>query len=759
MPLKQAQRRLAVTTPLGDDALVLSAFAGHEEISRLFGYQLDFISDNGAVDATQIVGKNVTFSVAMADDSPRYFNGFVSRFYAGDEDGKGRRNYRAEVVPWLWFLTRTSDCRIFQSKSAPDIIQQIFKDLGFSDFKAQLSGKHPQRDYCVQYRETDFNFVSRLMEEEGIYYFFNHEKGKHTLVLADAKSGYFDVPEKEVDYPRDPGSRAKEDHITRWEHCYEFRTGKWAQTDYNFEDHPARSAPLPAKLMMTNENTTVKLPDAKKYEFYDYPGTFAKKDEGDGYTKLRMEEEEVEHDVVQAASNCRSFTPGGKFKIRHHIAKSEEGKGFVITLIRHSGREHYESGEAVDFDYENSFECIPDSVVFRPARTSPRPRIHGVQPAVVTGPAGEEIYPDKHGRVKVQFFWDREGKRDDKSSCWIRVSQDYAGKAWGSVTIPRIGQEVLVSFLEGDPDRPIITGRVYNADQTPPYPLPSKKMVSGLKSYSTPGGGGYNEFIFDDTKGNELIREHGQFDKDSTIEHDLREHVKNNRERDVTNNETITIGVNRTEKVGSNESLTVGANRTESIGVNETLSVGSNRTRTVGGAESVTVALARTHSVGINEAITVGAAQEVTVGAMRTLTVGAAQVTSIGATHTVTVGAGQTVSVGSDRTLSVGGKLTESVASDHALTVGGKRAVNVSSDQATSVGGDAKLDVGGKLDVTAGSEITLTTGSSSITMKSDGTITIKGNNITVEATQAIEEKGMKITSEASTNHSTKGARW
>ena len=258
-------------------------------------------------------------------------------------------------------------------------------------------------------------------------------------------------------------------------------------------------------------------------------------------------------------------------------------------MIRHAGREHYESGEAVDFDYQNSFTCIPDSVVFRPARTSPRPRIHGVQPAVVTGPGGEEIYPDKYGRVKVQFFWDREGKRDDKSSCWIRVSQDYAGKAWGSVTIPRIGQEVLVSFLEGDPDRPIITGRVYNADQTPPYPLPSKKMVSGLKSNSTPGGGGYNEYIFDDTKGNELIREHGQFDKDSTIEHDLREHVKHDRQRDVTNDETtaignnrtITIQTNRTETVGKDKSITIGGSRTENVAKDETVSISGGRTLSV----------------------------------------------------------------------------------------------------------------------------------------------------------------------------------
>jgi type VI secretion system secreted protein VgrG len=735
MALKQAQRRLAVTTPLGEDALVLTAFAGREEISRLFGYQLDMISDNSAVDAAQIVGKNVTFSVAMADDSPRYFNGFVSRFYAGDEDLKGRRNYRAEVVPWLWFLTRTSDCRIFQSKSAPDIIQQIFKDLGFSDFKLQLSGKHPQRDYCVQYRETDFNFVSRLMEEEGIFFFFKHENGKHTLVLADQKSGYFDCPENQVDYPRDPGGRAMEDHITRWQHCYEFRTGKWAQTDYNFEDHPARSAPLPAKLMMSNENTTVNLPDAKKYEFYDYPGTFAKKDEGDGYTKLRMEEEEVEHDVVQAASNCRSFTPGGKFKIRHHIAKSEEGKGFVITAIQHAGQERYETGEAIGFDYQNSFECIPDSVVFRPARTTPRPRIHGVQPAVVTGPAGEEIYPDKHGRVKVQFFWDREGKRDDKSSCWIRVSQDYAGKAWGSVTIPRIGQEVLVAFLEGDPDRPIITGRVYNADQTPPYPLPSKKMVSGLKSNSTPGGGGYNEYIFDDTKGNELIREHGQYDKDSTIEHDLREHVKHDRHRDVTHDETTVIGNNQTN--------TIHANRTETVDKNETITIHGARTETVDKDETITIHSNRTENVDKNESITIGGGRTENVAKDESITIGGGRTENVAKDESITIGGGRTESVAKDESITIGGGRTENVAKDEGVTIGGGRTLSVSKDDTTSVGGAQSVSVGKTLSVVAADSITLTTGAASITMQKDGTISIKGKDITIEGSGQITGKASK----------------
>ncbi|MGO9109816.1 MAG: type VI secretion system Vgr family protein [Thermoguttaceae bacterium] len=553
MALKQANRQLTVATPLGEDVLVLTAFAGREEISRLFSFHLDFISDNASISATDIVGKTLTVNVVLADGSTRYFHGHVSRFFAGDQDLDKRRNYRAEVVPWLWFLTRTSDCRIFQQKSAPDIIQQIFKDQGFSDFKVQLGGKHPMRDYCVQYRETDFNFVSRLMEEEGIFYFFQHEEDKHTLVLADQKSSYVDCPENQVDYPRDPGKKSIEDHLTRWEHRYEFRTGKWTQTDYNYEDHPARSAPLPAKLMMTTESTTIDLPEAKKFEFYDYPGTYAKKDEGDGYTKLRMEEEEVEYDVVHAASNCRTFFSGGKFKVRQHIVDAEKGKGCVITAIEHSASEGYETGdEGTEFDYHNSFTCIPDSVVFRPARTTPKPMIHGVQPAVVTGPPGEEIYPDKLGRVKVQFFWDREGKRDDKSSCWVRVSQEYAGKGWGSLAIPRIGQEVLISFLEGDPDRPIITGRVYNADQTPPKlcpGLPAASMVTGLKSNSTPGGGGYNQMSMDDTKGKEQIVIHAQYDMHTTVEHDVTETIHNDRTITVDGKHTETVTKDTTIKI------------------------------------------------------------------------------------------------------------------------------------------------------------------------------------------------------------------
>ena len=729
MALQQANRALKLNTPLGADVLLLTAFEGHEELSRLFSYRLDMISDDNAIEATDIVGKNVTFSIEMADDTPRYFNGFVSRFVAGDEDDQGRRNYRAEVIPWLWFLTRTTDCRIFQNKSVPEIIEQIFGDLGFSDYEvSQIKGSHPKWDYCVQYRESDFAFVSRLMEQEGIFYFFRHEDGKHTLVLADHKGAYETAAEDEVDFPHDSSAQAVADHITSWEHAWEFRTGKWAHTDYNFE--------TPSNSLMTTEQTVIDLPDSSKYEFYDYPGEYGTTGDGTPLAKMRMEEEEAGYDVVHASSRCKSFSPGFKFSIGQHRTSGEEGKSYVVTSIRHSATEPmaYETGTGtVAEDYSNTFTCIPDSVAFRPARTTRKPLMRGCQTAVVTGPAGEEIYPDKFGRVKVQFHWDREGKKDEKTSCWIRVSQIHAGKGWGAIDIPRIGEEVIVDFLEGDPDRPIIIGRVYHAESMPPYELPGSMNLYGMKSNSTKGGGGYNEYVFDDTKSTELIREHGQFDKDSTIEHDLREHVLNDRSRDVTNNETVQIGNDRSETVGHDETLTVANHRIESVGVNETLSVGSNRSRTVGGSETITVAMTRTHSVGINEAILVGAAREVNVGGAQTIGVGASQSISVGANQNVSVGKNLSESVGKDRT------------------------EKVKENRTSDVGKDDSLKVGKKLTINAGDQITIKTGQASITMKKSGDIVIKGKKITIEGMQKIEEKAAQITSEAKAKNLVKGA--
>ncbi len=572
--IKQDPRRIAIDTPLGADKLLLQGFSGQEEMSRLFSYDLDLRSEDKNLKASDIVGKNVTIRVELPEGDFRYFNGVIQRFaYCGTDDRLSI--YRATMVPWLWFLTRTSDCRIFQEKSVPDVIKQVFSDLGFSDFEVNLQGTHNPWDYNVQYRETDFNFVSRLMEEEGIFYFFKHEKGKHILVLGDKSDAYKTCKEKQVNFQYNLGDLSSTDELNSWMHQYEFRTGKWAHTDYNFE--------TPITSLMAKTNSKVKIGDNSKFEFYDYPGEYEKKADGDNDVTLRMEEEEVGYDVVRGTSSCRSFSPGHKFTVAKHHNPSEQG-GYVLTSVRHQASigGSYVGGGADTGGYENSFTCIPDKVVFRPARTTPKPLIHGVQTAVVVGPAGEEIYVDKYGRVKVQFHWDREGQKDEKSSCWIRVGQTSAGRKWGSMFIPRIGQEVIVTYLEGDPDRPLITGEVYNEQQMPPYELPDHKTKSCIKTNSSPGGDGFNEIRFEDKMGSEQLFMHAERDMDVMVKRNHQEHVGGDKllmvgggDSGGDGNFDIQIEKNKTECIKGDEYTQIKGDRKEKITGTQSLQVNS----------------------------------------------------------------------------------------------------------------------------------------------------------------------------------------
>ncbi|MCU0959988.1 MAG: type VI secretion system tip protein VgrG [Pirellulaceae bacterium] len=566
MAFDQKNRLLNLHTPLGDNKLVLTEVEGHEELSRLFSFRLDMVSEESSIKPGDIVGKPVSFNIKRPDGSRRPFHGYVRRFMAGDES-HGHRVYRAEIVPQLWFLTRKANCRIFQKKTVKQILEQVFADAGLTDYEtSEIKGEHKQWEYCVQYRETDFNFVSRLMEQEGIFYYFRHEKDKHILVLGDQKGAYRDCPEKEVDLPADYSGIAVKEHLTSWEHRYEFRSGKWAQTDYNFE--------TPSTSLLTQTQTNVTLADAKKFELFDYPGEYAQKSDGEAEVKLRMEEEEVGYDVVHGGSGCPTFTPGHKFTVKSHPAAAEKNKSYVITSIQHSIREPmaYASGDRdVDSTYANTFTCIPDSVQFRPARITPKPVVNGIQTAVVVGPAGEEIYVDKYGRVKVQFFWDREGKKDDNSTCWIRVAQNWAGEKWGMLFHPRIGQEVVVDFLEGDPDRPLIIGSVYNAEQMPPYDLPGDKTQSGVKSRSTKQGAAanFNELRFEDKKGEEHIYFHAEKDF----------------ERIVENNDTLKVGFDKKDdgnqkiEIFNNQDVKVGT--AQSADGSQTLQVWKDQTTTL----------------------------------------------------------------------------------------------------------------------------------------------------------------------------------
>lgn len=683
----QDNRIIAVTTPLGKDVLLLAGFSGKEEMSRLFTYQLDMFSEKKDIAAKDIVGKSVTFTVFRTDGSPRYFNGLVSRFSAGGLEIQGLRHYRAEMVPWLWFLTRTADCRIFQNKTVPEIIEQIFKDLGFTAYELSLKATYVKWEYCVQYRETDFNFVSRLMEQEGIFYWFRHENGKHTMVLADQASAYKDCVEKEADYT--PGSLAP-NHVAQWDHQYEFRPGKWAQTDYNFE--------TPSTSLMANTNTVVKLPGNDKYEIYDYPGEYEKKADGDTQVKIRMEEDEVPYDVVNGAGTCRTFTPGSKFTLKTHECSAEAGKNYVITSIEHTAREESYAKEGGEQSYNNTFTCIPSSVVFRPTRITHKPRIQGPQTAVVVGPSGEEIYTDKYGRVKVQFHWDREGKKDENSSCWIRVAQVWAGKRWGASFWPRIGQEVIVEFLEGDPDRPLVTGLVYNAEQMPPYvgdgPDTNHKndnKVMGIKSNTTKGGVGFNEIRFDDTKDKQQIFVHAERNMDSRIKKDSMELVLQNRHLIVGTSGNTDYG-DQLELINRDKHLDVKRNQIEKIEGNYTFYVGGGSD---GGNVDIIIEKIKKEQVKQDVHVTIDGGRMEQVAKDQSLTVNGQHMEKVAKDYNLEAAQNRNEKVGQNQSLTVGQNQQEKIGQNHALEAGQAIHLKAGTTLILEAGTQLSLKVGG----------------------------------------------------------------
>ena len=632
--LTQENRQAVIETPLGPDALMLQHFSGSESLSKDFSYTMTVLSEDAAIDGNALVGKRISITYCDEDDRKRHFNGFVSKFEYNQhvEEPVKSAAYTIEMVPWLWFLRHNSDCQIFQEMSAPDIIKQIFNELGYNDFRDELTETYPTREYCVQYSESDFNFVCRLMEEEGIFFYFEHTKDKHTLVICDSPSGYFDLQETEVQYS--PRAQEQFKQLTSWRHVYEFRPGKVTQKDFNFKN--------PTDGLATNRTSKVKFEESSKLEVYQYPGLYDEESKGGRLTKVRLEELEAEHDHVVGSGSYLNFAPGGKFEVHKHIRPGEQGRSYALVEVHTEITSNlgFESHQGDDFT--NSFRCIPAETAFRPVRTTPKPVVEGPQTAIVATD-GQEIVVDEHARVKVQFHWDRYGQRDVNSSCWIRVSQHHAGKGWGMIDIPRQDEEVIVSFLNGDPDRPIITGRVYNGDNQPPFSLKGagsnaeNKTRRGnmTKSYEASG---YNEMSMDDTAGQEQIRIHGQYNMDTTVQNDQTATVNNNRTKTIAVDETNSIGNNRETSVGVNHTETVGVDQTMSVGSNQTLAVGANQSTTVGASQVNQVAMMLNEMIGANSTESVGMTKMTTVGAAMVETVGATKMTNVGQNYSLSVG-------------------------------------------------------------------------------------------------------------------------
>lgn len=549
----QGRRLLAIETSLGKDHLLATSLTGEEGISELFAYDVEILSANRSISAESMIGDKAKLVILPEEGEGRIVHGMIAQWRAGSVIAQDLRQYRARLVPWLWFLGHSTDCRIFQKLNVPDIIEQVFKTFGFTDYQMSVSrADYPKLEFCVQYRETALNFVSRLMEEVGIFYFFRHDEDRHVMVIADKNASFRPLPDQQLYYA--PNSRRR--GVTQWEHGYDFRPGRWAQRDFNFE--------TPSTDLTATEKTVLKLRRADAFERYDYPGHYLQKGRGTELTKGLMQAEEAAHQLAWGTSNYSRLAVGGKFSLVEHPGESKSSV-YVIRRVRHvaTDNSHLASATAEAPRYGNSFEAIPHDVPFRPMRVTGKPFVHGPQTAMVVGPAGEKIHTDKHGRVRVQFHWDRYGKRDEHSSCWIRVSQAWAGRGWGSVHLPHVGHEVVVSFLEGDPDQPLITGRVYNAENEKTMKMPDNKTQSGLKDHAG------NEILMEGKSGSEDIRVHAVKDMHVTVDNDREMHVKAHLKETVDKGQEVTV------HQGYKETITEGATATISDGKKLTVTGGS----------------------------------------------------------------------------------------------------------------------------------------------------------------------------------------
>ena len=541
------------------DEFLITRFSGHEGVSNLYRFEMDLASRDPGMDFDDVVGKDALLSL-QSQFGERLVHGMIARF---EQLGRGRMYtyYRARLVPRLWLLRLRRQSRIFQDMSVPEIVEEVLTQAGIpSDlYDPQLNGTYATREYCVQYRESDFDFLSRLLEEEGIHYFFRHTENSHVLVTGDAPECHPDLAGdpalvyRETEFGTVPGKEISRLRVRR-----EVRTGKTMVRDYDFKK-PTLDLSATGELSDPG--------DEGSYEDYDYPGRFVEVSAAKERATVRLSEHRTERDRGQGQSNCRRFLPGFRFTLEDH-PRMDFNREYLLLRVNHWGSQPQvlaeESGQAEGEPvYSNTFDCIPADDSLSPRRITPPPRLEGPQTAKVVGPAGEEIYPDNFGRIKVQFHWDREGQDDERSSCWVRVGQTWAGPGWGSMFIPRIGMEVVVSFLEGDPDRPLVTGCVYNGDNPPPYPLPDEKTKSTIRSASSPGSNGFNELRFEDASGNEEVFLHAQKDWVARVEHDESQSIGNDENRNVGHDQTITVKNKQTIKVseGPAELFVDGDNR------------------------------------------------------------------------------------------------------------------------------------------------------------------------------------------------------
>ncbi|WP_426391561.1 type VI secretion system Vgr family protein [Variovorax sp. R-27] len=621
----------------GEPALEPVAIEGSEGLSGLFRYTLTLATpeqpgynERQAANVTikQLVGEALTAHVVL-DGRPgsgpdrRHISGLVTRVRFLRLENR-RALYEAVLEPWLTLATRTSDYRIFQNQTVLDIVKDVLGKYGLP-FDVRATRSYPPREFQVQYGETDYDFVARLLHEWGLYYYFEHEENNHRLVIVDdmashqpfAHAGYQTIPFHAAD------ATVREEHCDRFNACEELQSGRWITDDFDFKRPKAELQQVSAMPRKTAQNT---------WERYDWPGDYVVESEGEQLVRTRMEETGSQGERANGAGNLRAVVPGYLITLERH-PQNESNRQYLVTNTSLRLQDVGDASSQQEFECRVEFEVIPTSKVYRASTpTVPRPRTTGPQTAIVTGPAGREIWTDQYGRVKLSFHWNRYCTKDENSSCWVRVSSPWAGTNFGGIQIPRIGQEVIVDFENGDPDRPIVTGRVYNADNMPPWTLPDNATQSGLLTRSSEGAtdANANALRFEDKKGQEQVWLHAERNQDIEVENDETHWVAHDRSKTIDHDETVRVGHDRTETVGHDETITIGNNRMETIKANELLTVLQNMNRFVALTSSEEVGIAKTSLIGLTQTVAVGKSKNETIGEDFSLDVGEKLVITVG---------------------------------------------------------------------------------------------------------------------------------
>jgi type VI secretion system secreted protein VgrG len=769
------------------DSLDVREFSVQQRMSSLFEITLVALSDNADIDFDAVVGQPASFRIQADASGPvpvRVWTGICKHIQQIAVEEAGLSTYRLTLVPTLWFTTQRRNHRMFQQLSELDIARKILAEWGIEP-ELRITGTYKTRKYRVQYAESDFAFLSRMLEDAGISYCFEQGDTETRLVLSDAPQSS-ERRTAPIAFRDHPTTSMDHEYVTHVHIGQRVRPGR-----YTLRDHDSRLA-ASYKLLASAEAPEAGI-EGRLERFHYAPGAFlfgtdqgednphaddkgkTRTDtrEGAAIAKRRLEAKRASARVCSFETNVMDLSPGVVMSLLDHPRSDlAEGKPLLVVEATHTG--------TVDGPWTHRCEVRPADIAFRPALSTPKPKISGVESATVVGPAGQEIHTDEFGRVRVHFHWDRESGMDENSSCWIHVSQPWGGAGYGGSNLPRIGQEVLVDFLGGDPDRPVITGRVYTNLQKSPYKLPDNKTQSGWKSSSSPATGGYNEIMFEDAAGLELVRMQAEKDlhklvkndEDVTIGHDRAKLVKNDdaltvgndRTKLVKNDENVTIGNNRTRLVQVDDALTVGNNRTKVVESDENVTIGHDRSRSVKNDDDLTVGnsrsklvqmnereivgVSRTRVVGVNEnvdigmvqSVNVGIAQSIAVGVDQSITVGAAQTVAVGADQSITVGAAQSTAVGAARSVTVGGADTlmvtlasaETVGITKALTVGGAYQITVGGAMSTKVVGTQAEDVGLSKTVKAGEKIEIVCGKAKIVLEKSGNITLVGVKISID---------------------------